>query len=103
MLGTKRGELAIKQPEFKKIEVDVQGGIARAVARVEVIEVDLLMEYELSGAYLKPGDKILLKGDAGLSGWAKNLYRLNDGVTFVLCPESQVIGYRRQPSIDGIR
>lgn len=92
-MGTKQGELAVKQPEFKKIETEVHGGIARAVARVELIEVELVMEYFLSGVHLHPGDSILMRADAGLTKWAQNLYRLSD-VSFVLAPESSVLGYR---------
>jgi hypothetical protein len=94
MLGTKQGELAIKAPEFKKIETEVHGGLARAVARIEVIEVPLVMAYNLAGVPLKPGDSILLRGDAGLNKWVNASYRLQDGTMFVLCPESAVIGYR---------
>lgn len=94
MLGTKKGELAIVQPEFKKVEVEVVGGIARAVARVEIIEAKLVMNYKLDGEPLKPGDGILLRADSGLKAWAKNLFRLSDGTLFVLCPESEVIGFK---------
>lgn len=95
MLGTRRGQLAIKQPEFKKVEVETTGGLARAVARVELIEVELVMSYDLAGVKLSPGDKVLLRGDAGANPWAKALFKLQDA-TFVLCPEDSVIGYRQK-------
>ncbi len=93
MLGTKQGQLAIKQPEFKKIEIEQTGGLARAVARIELIEIELVMRYKLADVILNPGDKVLLRGDAGGNRWAQQLYRLNDGTPFVLCPEDQVLGY----------
>lgn len=91
---TKKGYLAIRQPEAKKIESVVKGGIALVSQRVNLIEVPLLLNYELDGAKLQGGKSvIILKGDAGFQEWAKKVYTLND-LEFVLCPEAAVIGYK---------
>jgi hypothetical protein len=90
--GTKKGELALKPFEAKKVDVELTGGIARAVARVEVIEAELMMDYILDGVQLKAGDKALLKGEAAFQ--KLSLYRYGD-VMFVLCPEAYVFGYRK--------
>jgi hypothetical protein len=94
-LNTLKGNLAIKQPEFKKIEAQVSGGVAMISQRVNLIEVQLVMDYEVNGIKLRGGvDKVILRGDAGVQPWAKQKLAL--GVhEFVLCPESQVIGYAR--------
>jgi hypothetical protein len=91
---TKNGEIAIVQPQFKKIEAEVQGGIARISQRVTIIESSVVMGYELKNATLKPGDTVLLRADAGLQPWAKQVYTLNDNLSFCLCPESAILGYR---------
>lgn len=95
-LGTRKGTVAIVAPEFKKIESEVIGGIARPVARVETVEAKVVMWYNLDGVWLAPGDTVLLRGDAGANKWANNPFRLADGTNFVLCPEDQVIGYRQK-------
>lgn len=95
MLGTKGQFLAVVRPEFKKIEAELVGGMARIANRIDVIEVALVMRYTIEeGLVLLPGDKVLLRGDSGLQSWAKAEFRLEDGTSFVLCPESSVIGYR---------
>lgn len=92
-LRSKKGELAIAQPVFKKIEARLSGGIATIAQRTEVIAVALLMDYNLDGHMLIANrDKVIVRGDAGLATWAKTLHCYN-GVEFVLCPESQVLGF----------
>ena len=91
---TKNGEIAITQPVFRKIEAEMQGGIARISQRVTVIEAAVVMGYELKSALLKPGDSVILRADAGLQPWAKQVFTLNDSISFVLCPESAIIGYK---------
>lgn len=95
-VGTRKGTLAIIAPEFKKIETEVIGGIARAIARVETVEALLVMWYNLDGIWLAPGDSVILRGDVGTNKWTAANYRLKDGTQFVLCPEDQVIGYRQK-------
>lgn len=94
--STRKGTLAIAQPEFKKIEAQMKGGIALISQRMNLIEVPLLMDYEMDGTRLYAANtKILLRADAGLQSWAKQVFSLGEGgLEFVLCPESQVIGYR---------
>jgi hypothetical protein len=93
-LFTKKGELAITKPEFKKIEAEVVGGMARISQRIAVTEAVLVMNYNFQGVELRAGDKILLRGDSGLTKWAANELRLETGEVFVLCPEDVVLGYR---------
>lgn len=98
MLGTKKGEIAIEQPTFTKIEADVQGGIARIAQRAAVIEAKLVMSYMINDVWLHPGDKVIIRADSGLQPWAKNLFVLG-GLSFVLCPESAIIGYRKEGAL----
>ena len=88
----RKGFVAIRQPEFKKIETNIRGGIATIAQRSELIAADLVMRYTFEDSILDPAmHKILLKGDAGLHPWAKQVYSFN-GMEFVLCPESSIIG-----------
>lgn len=94
MKKTINGHVAIQQPEFKKIEAEIQGGIARITQRIDIIEVPLVMGFMTKDSETyRPGDAALLRGDAGLQPWAKQVFRTSDGVNFVLCPESQIIGF----------
>ena len=91
---TKKGQLAIKQPEFKKIEVAMKGGLAMISQRVALTEAELVMDYEIDGVKLKAKETtIILRGDVGLQPFAKQVLNLGE-LEFVLCPESQVIGWR---------
>jgi hypothetical protein len=90
---SKKGYLAVKQPEFKKIEATIKGGVALISQRIDLIKTDLVMDYEIDGLVLKANkDKILLRGDSGLQPWAKQVLN-TEGLEFVLCPETNVIGY----------
>ena len=92
----RKGFVAIKQPEFKKIETSIRGGIATIAQRSELIAVDVVMVYKLDDYVLHPGQhRVLLRGDAGLHPWAKQVY-VYEGMEFVLCPESSVIGVAGQ-------
>lgn len=91
-LFTKKGSIAIEQPVFKKIEAQIKGGIATIAQRVELIEVKVLMNYASQDLLLKEGDSVILRGDAGLTPWAKMVLTLSDK-SFVLVPEEQIIGY----------
>ena|SRR5271157_4241097 len=89
---SKKGELAVSKPIFRKIEAKLEGGLATIAQRTDVIAINLMMDYEFNGQLLKAGKtKVIVKGDAGLSTWAKvtNIY---NGVEFVLCPEGAIIG-----------
>lgn len=89
---SKKGTLAVKQPEFKKIEATIKNGLALISQRIDLIKVDLIMDYEIDGIKLKAGkDKVILRGDAGLQPWAKQVLNI-DGLEFVLCPEHLVVG-----------
>jgi hypothetical protein len=89
---TKKGELAIIKPEFKKIETEVTGGLARITQRFEMVKAKLVMGYEYNGTMLEAGDSVILRADSGLQNWAKTTFILN-GVEFVLCPEAAVIAF----------
>ena len=57
------------------------------------MEVDLVMDYILEGAYLCAGrTKIIIAGDSGLHLWAQKKISFK-GLDFVLCPEQAIIAY----------
>jgi hypothetical protein len=89
---TKKGFIAIEQPLFKKIEAQVKGGIATIAQRVELIESSVVLNYQNGDLLLKTGDSVILKGDAGLHPWAKQILSFKDK-QFVLVPEEQIVGY----------
>lgn len=97
---SKKGQLAIKQPEFKGIEQKMDGGLARIAQRTDLLYAELLMGVELDGKQLQPSKEeriyIILRGTAGLPAWARQVYTL-DGTEFVLCPENEVVGYTIRP------
>lgn len=91
--SSKKQGLAVSAPSFTKVETKSDGGFSRIAQRVDMVVVDLLMDYELDGVQLKAGQaKIILRGDAGLTGWAKKPYTIG-GKEFVLCPEGDVIAF----------
>jgi hypothetical protein len=95
---SQKGYLAIKQPQFKKIEAAVRGGLAVAAQRTEMISVPLVMSYDLNGKTISPQfHEVILRGDSGLASWAKQIYVFG-GEEFVLCPESSVIGIAAKTS-----
>lgn len=91
-LLSKKGELAIIRPEFKKIEARLQGGVATIAQRTELISCSLVMDSEYNGKTLRAGkDKVVLKGDSGLASFAKSVLTYN-GIDFVMVPESFIVG-----------
>ncbi|MGH7241456.1 MAG: hypothetical protein ACREGB_04120 [Candidatus Saccharimonadales bacterium] len=92
-LVSRKGELAIVPPTFTKIEAKMHGGMATIAQRTDVIEVELVMDYTYNGIDLHAGDKIVLRGDAGLQPWAKTQYSIQNR-DFVLCPETAIIAVR---------
>jgi hypothetical protein len=92
MLNSVKGQIAICQPVFRKIETELQGGLAINSNRLHLQEVKVVMAYDNNGIHLMPGDRVILPGAAGLQQWAKQKMILGD-VEFVLCPESQIMGY----------
>jgi hypothetical protein len=95
-LNTTKGMIGIVRPEFVRMEIEVQGGIARVSQRIELTEAKLVLGYDIGDVQLNPGDTVILRGDAGLQQWAKTEYRLPGANPFVLCPETQILGYRKQ-------
>ena len=98
MILSKKGELAIEPVYASKIEVEATTGFARASARSKVILARLVFSYDLNGKILEGGKAIaILPGESALQAWAKKEYETDiAGVssrTFVLCPESIVIGF----------
>lgn len=89
---TKKGFIAIEQPIFKKIEAQIKGGIAIIAQRVELTESKVVLNYNNADLLLKTGDHVILKGDAGLMPWAKQVLSFRDK-EFVLVPEDQIVGY----------
>ena len=95
ILATKKGNVGIKQPVFRKLEAEVSGGLARISQRHALIEAELVLGYDMDGVWLNPGDFILLPGDSAQQQWSANQYVQPDGLTFVLCPEALVLGYKK--------
>jgi hypothetical protein len=89
---TKKGYIAIQQPVFKKIEAQIKGGIATIAQRVELTKSKVLLNYQSESVSLNPGDYVILKGDAGLTPWAKQVLEF-EGLSFVLVPETEIVGY----------
>lgn len=97
----RKGLLAVKVPKFERLESKIHGGDKSAPAfatianRTDLIELDLVMDYEIDGTLLHAGrDKVLVKGDAGLQMWAKTVYSVG-GTEFAFCPEQSVLGFAR--------
>ena len=99
MIFSKRGELAISPVSASKIEIDPGTGFARAKVRTQVVLADLVFSYEYNGKTYEGGkSKVILRGSAPMSAWAKQIYEMpdyfaNKTQTFVLCPESEVVGF----------
>ena len=91
---TVNGYLAITPPEFHKIEAEVKNGVVRVAQRVELREETLVFGYTTKNIKAREGDKVIIRGDSGLKPWAKAVYRLGEGTPFVLCPESDIVGFR---------
>lgn len=100
MVFSKKGELAITPVTASKIEIDPGTGFARAKNRTQVVMANLVFSYEYNNRIYKGGSaKVILKGSAPLAAWAKQVYEfsetpgITDSQSFVLCPESEVIGF----------
>jgi hypothetical protein len=96
--STRKGNLAIKQPIFRKVDAEVIGGLARISQRTALIECELVLSYDMDGSRLKSGDVVMLAADSGLQAWAQKIYVQPDGTQFVLCPETSVIGFKSSDS-----
>ena len=95
MIFSYKGTLAVQQPKFTKIETRISSGFAVNSNRADLIELDLIMDYDLNGVQLIAGtDKVLIRGDSGLAAWAKAVYEY-EGKAFVLMPETSILGYVR--------
>lgn len=71
----------------------MKGGLALISQRTETIVADLVMDYKYGDHFLEAGrERVILRGEAGLTAWAKKIFSL-DGTEYVLCPESEVIGF----------
>jgi len=95
MIATRKGYLGCKPPVHRKLEAELQGGIARISQRTALVETELVLSYDLDGIRLNPGDIIMVAGDSALAAWAKQLFVQPDGLQFALCPEALVIGYKQ--------
>jgi hypothetical protein len=84
--------IAIKQPVFEKIETKTEHGFAFNANRINVMSVEVVMDYANDQLRLNAGDCVILPGDAGTAPWTKKVYVL-DGQEFVLCPEVAILGF----------
>ena len=90
---SKSPTLAIKQPVFLKPVTHIKGGLALISQRTETVAVDLVMDYKLDSLILEADrDKVIVRGEAGLSAWARKIYCI-EGKEYVLCPDNEVIGF----------
>jgi hypothetical protein len=92
---TTRGSIAIAQPVFHKVEAEMKGGFAVNASRTALVEAEVLLDYRSEHLSLCRGDKVLLRGSAGLHPWAKDKMAWGK-LEFVLCPESAVVAYVKQ-------
>lgn len=98
MMQARKGQLAVKAPQFIKLEAKTHGDAAFATIanKTDLILVDLVLDYDLDGSHLHAGvDQVILQGDCGLQIWAKKSYNIA-GKEFVLCPESAVLGFSKK-------
>jgi hypothetical protein len=89
---TKDGYLAIKLPPANKIEAQMMGGLAVNRQRHDLVKAPLVMDYHKFD--LSAGDVAILKADSGFKPWAREVYII-DGKEFVLCPETDVLGFEQ--------
>jgi len=94
MYATTKGYLGTKPPVFRKIEAEIVGGMARISQRHALVEVELVLGYDLNGVQLLPGDIVMIRGNDSMVGWANQVFVQPDGSTFVLCPEAYVVAYK---------
>jgi len=85
--------LAVVQPQNKKIEAELKGGLAMVAQRADLVELTLVMNYQFGDKLLLAGSKVLVSGEAAFQAWAKKIYKTPNGVEFVQCPESILVGY----------
>lgn len=92
---TTNGCAAIVPPKNDKIETKVEGGFAQASQKREVVLCDLVMQFSVHGErYVSPGQhQAIIAGDRVFAAWAKKIYSI-DGQEFVLCPASEIIGFK---------
>ena len=89
---TKEGFLAIQLPPANKIEAQMMGGLAVNRQKHDLTKATLLMDYPKFDVHA--GDSAILRGDSGFKAWAREIF-IMDGAEFVLCPESDIIGFEQ--------
>lgn len=82
--------VAVVPPEYRKIETTNNNGFITIDQKTKSIEVEAVMHCPVLGITI--GDLVILKGDAGLRPWAKQIIETN-GVKYAMCPVAEVIGY----------
>jgi hypothetical protein len=96
-----KGFVAIVPPVLNKADTEHRAGLALNTSRSQVIKADLVMDYLLQFASGNPQrviagtDKVIIRGDSGAKPWAKQIFNV-DGKDFVLCPESEILGFVRE-------
>lgn len=91
---TTNGRIAIIQPVFSKIEVDVSRGFATNSNRINLVAATVVLGYRSDTLALDPGDEVILRGDAALQVWSKQKH-IGSDKEFVLCPVSEIVGYSK--------
>jgi len=89
---TKQDRIAVYAPKVSGVEADIKGGLA-LTPRVRLVTLDVAMHYKVDdNLYLKPLDKVIVRGDAVHGHWAKQIFIYNDK-EIVFCPLDVVYGY----------
>ena len=96
MIGeTINGQVAIAPIAAVKLEAEIKGGFATISQKHNLIAAEMILDFAGNGSFYKAGDyRVLLKGDAAFTPWAKQVFE-HDGVKFVLAPIGFVIGFVR--------
>jgi hypothetical protein len=97
MYATTKGYLGTKAPVFRKIEAVIEGGMARIANRQALVEIELVVGYDLNGVKLSPGDIVMIRANDSVGAWANQVYIQPDDTQFVLCPEAYVVAYKSGP------
>jgi hypothetical protein len=89
---TKQDRIAVYAPKVNGVEADIKGGLA-LTPRVRLVLLDVAMYYKVDNdLYLKPMDKVIVRGDAVHGHWVKQVFIYEDK-EIVFCPLDVVYGY----------
>lgn len=87
----------------KVTTVSENGGFATITQKRQTTTSRVVMDFILPdskhGSFptiIGPDDWfVILRGDAGHKPWAKEIYTMEDGLSFILVPISEILGFKR--------